>query len=108
MPVLKLEEISAVSFRVRKMLAPSINVFAKLTSMPVPKIPPRLAAAAAVVGGGGAAGPPVRLGAGVPLAPVPAPAQASEPPAPPSNRRAVSGGFGFVFGTAFVYFELRS
>src|ERR1700730_3378528 len=56
MPVLKFEEISAVSLRVRKMLAASIYEFAMLTSMPVPKSP--CMAATAAGGGGGAPGPP--------------------------------------------------
>src|ERR1700751_5094017 len=55
MPVLKFAEISAVSLRVRKMLAASMYVFPKLTSMPVPKISCLVATA---VGGGGAPGPP--------------------------------------------------
>jgi len=57
MPVLKFDPMSAVSLRVRKILAPSINVFAMLTLIGRPKSPPRLAAAS-VGGGGGAPGPP--------------------------------------------------
>src|SRR5271168_2792119 len=43
--------MSAVSLRVRKMLAASINVFAMLTSMPVPKIPGVAATSAGADGG---------------------------------------------------------
>src|SRR5690348_16827261 len=64
MPVLKFDPMSTTSLRVRKMLAASINVFAKLTLMPVPKIPPRLAVTS--VGRGGAPGPPGTGGGSAP------------------------------------------
>jgi len=64
MPVLKFDPMSAVSLRVRKILAASMNVLAKLTFMPVPKIPPRLAATS--VGGGAAPGPPGTGGGSAP------------------------------------------
>ena len=64
MPVLKFDPMSAVSLRVRKILAPLMNVFAMLTLIGRPKIPPRLAAAS--TGGGGAPGPPGTGGGSAP------------------------------------------
>src|SRR5215472_16033923 len=54
MLVFQFERTSATSLRVRKILTPSRNELARLTSMPVPKIPLPLAGG----GGTGAPGPP--------------------------------------------------
>jgi len=97
MPVLKSEAISAVSLRVRKMLAASMNVFAMLTSMPVPKIP-RLAAAATSPGvgaGGGAPGPPGTGGG-------------STPPGGGSASPGAGGAGGGAFGAVCAAFKSSS
>jgi hypothetical protein len=93
MPVLKFEEISAVSLRVRKMLAASIYEFAMLTSMPVPKIP--CLAATAAGGGGGAPGPPGTGGG-------------SMPPGGGTASPGAAGGGGGVFGAACAAFKSSS
>src|SRR5580704_19529835 len=97
MPVLKFEEMSAVSLRVRKMLAASIYEFAMLTSMPVPKIP--CLAATAAGGGGGAPGPPGTGGG-------------STPPGGGTAKPGADGGYvgggGGAFGTVCAAFKSSS
>jgi hypothetical protein len=102
MPVLKSDAMSAVSLRVRKMLAASINEFAMLTSMPVPKIPCLAAATAAGrdggASGGGAPGPPGTGGG-------------STPPGGGTVKPGADGGYvggGGAFGAAWAAFKSSS
>src|SRR5438874_9967668 len=95
MPVLKFDEMSAVSLRVRKMLAASIYELAMVTSMPVPNIP--CLAATATGSGGGAPAPPGTGGG-------------STPPGGGTARPAAAGadGGGGAFGAACAAFNWSS